>query len=513
MATTDNNAPVKISLMVGPTVGGTGTDSAQQAKFNIKTLLGRVASLNKKSGPFDIAIIVGDIFTDTEDEAQNTIIDTLLSGKIDVPITTYWVPGRRLLPQTIKDHVDKTNGELCPNLTYLGVCGMLTTAQGIKLAYVGGADTNITTTTLTYNPTEVESLLSKAGEPDLLLTFEWPQNVVHGSSETIANVVTTLRPRYHFAVSERSYYEREPYRSGSTDGHVTRFIGLAPFGNKEKMQWAYAMSLVPTVKMSTEQLAEQPANTTDLPFINAGIKRAYNTEDDSAGHQVRWGDNTQDGSTKRGRHSKEPPAGYVCRICNQPGHFIKECPQKTERSALQATKNTGPCWFCLGSPDVAKHLIASIGETFYMALPKGSLVDGTTSNIPGGGHILLIPIQHCDSLQKDKYLKSLTQLYAEYNAVPVVFELNRPGSQQHAHFQVVPVPKDKIDAVSEAIESITSKKQGLQLVDELPVNNILAHALGTPERGDWRQCVVSDQQEAQDTQAFKQAFKPFDFTL
>jgi hypothetical protein len=110
---------------------------------------------------------------------------------------------------------------------------------------------------------------------------------------------------------------------------------------------------------------------------------------------------------------------------------------------------TGPCWFCLGSPDVAKHLIASIGEAFYIALPKGALLDKEISRVPGGGHLLLIPIQHVDNLralpsetvdawmaEKDKYIDSLTQFYAKYDAVPVIFEVCRPGTQQHAHFQV-----------------------------------------------------------------------------
>jgi hypothetical protein len=69
--------------MVGPVISGFDNDPAQQAKFNIKTLLSRVASLNKKSGPFDMAILVGDLFTSTDDEAQHEIIDILLAGKID----------------------------------------------------------------------------------------------------------------------------------------------------------------------------------------------------------------------------------------------------------------------------------------------------------------------------------------------------------------------------------------------------------------------------------------------
>jgi hypothetical protein len=52
----------------------------------------------------------------------------------------------------------------------------------------------------------------------------------------VADLAQQLRPRYHFAVSERQYYEREPYQTDATDRHVTRFIGLAAFGNQEKMQ-------------------------------------------------------------------------------------------------------------------------------------------------------------------------------------------------------------------------------------------------------------------------------------
>jgi hypothetical protein len=34
------------------------------------------------------------------------------------------------------------------------------------------------------------------------------------------------------------------------------------------------------------------------------------------------------------------PEGYVCRICNEPGHHIKECPQAGQNK--EATKRTGP---------------------------------------------------------------------------------------------------------------------------------------------------------------------------
>ncbi len=43
----------------------------------------------------------------------------------------------------------------------------------------------------------------------------------------------------------------------------------------------------------------------------------------------------------------------------------------------------GPCWFCLSSPQVEKHLIVSVGEHVYLALPKG----GLTSQ-----HVMILPI-------------------------------------------------------------------------------------------------------------------------
>ena len=48
----------------------------------------------------------------------------------------------------------------------------------------------------------------------------------------------------------------------------------------------------------------------------------------------------------------------------------------------------GPCWFCLGSPEVEKHLVVTVGETLYVALPKGPLTDG---------HFMIVPIAHEES--------------------------------------------------------------------------------------------------------------------
>jgi Protein similar to CwfJ C-terminus 1 len=77
------------------------------------------------------------------------------------------------------------------------------------------------------------------------------------------------------------------------------------------------------------------------------------------------------------------------------------------------------CWFCLSNPKLAyvhcpfhslglpslrrrKHLLVSLGEECYITLTKGGLPDTTSSDprmrelfpIPGGGHVLIVPISH-----------------------------------------------------------------------------------------------------------------------
>lgn len=60
-------------------------------------------------------------------------------------------------------------------------------------------------------------------------------------------------------------------------------------------------------------------------------------------------------------------------------------PVCTERTADE-------CWFCLSNPKVTKHLIASIGTETYVTLPKGQVCSTDSSPVPGGGHVLIIPV-------------------------------------------------------------------------------------------------------------------------
>jgi diadenosine tetraphosphate (Ap4A) HIT family hydrolase len=98
---------------------------------------------------------------------------------------------------------------------------------------------------------------------------------------------------------------------------------------------------------------------------------------------------------------------------------------------------TGPCWFCLSSPDVATHLVVSVGEQCYCALAKGPIMQG---------HVLLLPVEHYPStvslpgdtlIEMQKYKQALRTTYESQGNTIIAFERYiqlRAGT--HAHLQV-----------------------------------------------------------------------------
>ncbi|XP_022732430.1 zinc finger CCCH domain-containing protein 64-like isoform X2 [Durio zibethinus] len=77
---------------------------------------------------------------------------------------------------------------------------------------------------------------------------EWPSGVTNratasdipagildssGSDSTVSQLVAEIKPRYHIAGNKGAFYAREPYANVDAV-HVTRFLGLASVGNKEK---------------------------------------------------------------------------------------------------------------------------------------------------------------------------------------------------------------------------------------------------------------------------------------
>ncbi|KAI9490653.1 CwfJ C-terminus 1-domain-containing protein-like protein [Zychaea mexicana] len=449
---------------------------------------------------------------------------------------TYFMTGDQPIPEAAQSRIDANDGEVCDNLYYLGKKGTLTTANGLKIAWLSGVPDNNGFTDEDVQALKMTKMpITAPAGVDILMTHLWPSGIENGSkaiqaapangSVTMAQLAAALKPRYYFAAAEGAFCEREPYKNVTGFGppderavdHVTRFIGLGNFLNDTKQRWFYAFNMEPLIK-SPEALTASFPTTTECPFtkeaIAAGKKRPHPEEDDS-------------------------------------GSFFWGGQQNPKRQVES-------CWFCLANPKLEKHLIVSIGSELYATLAKGPLVSSQDkSGVPGGGHIILVPVTHYTTFNKvpaethaqltgeiEKYKNALRAMFAEYGQDMLVFELSRQSFMGHAHMQIVPVPKDKSDSI-EATARQAAKQEGFELTDQVPTGPdvnffklelpngkslvhvlqprerfnlqfgrlIAAKVLGHPEREDWKTCKQTTDEEKNDTSAFKDAFKKYDPTV
>lgn len=209
------------------------------------------------------------------------------------------------------------------------------------------------------------------------------------------------------------------------------------------------------------------------------------------GHHIK--ECPQAGQNKEGgRRTAGPPDSYVCNICSEPGHWIRDCPMKEQRDREReanrqdiANRGADACWFCLANPKVTKHLITSIGTEVYATLAKGPLVSSAQNGVPGGGHILLIPITHYETIQSipmesqidvvtelERYKSALRRMFDKYDKDMVVTEISRHSNRNalaHAHIQIMPIPKGKLDDLRSIIEKEAAKLE-MQFQPNAPVS-------------------------------------------
>lgn len=181
---------------------------------------------------------------------------------------TYFIAGDRPLPPAVQSRIDANDGEVCANLYYLGKRGTLTTASGLKIAFLSGVAATVggqleasKENKLIYTEADIKALqaikmpVNLAPGVDILLTHEWPSGIEKNSSvssniapafasDAIVRVTAATKPRYHFAAAEQKFYEREPYKNITGFGppderpaeHVTRFIGLGDALNNTRQR-------------------------------------------------------------------------------------------------------------------------------------------------------------------------------------------------------------------------------------------------------------------------------------
>eukprot|EP00002_Diphylleia_rotans_P038099 TRINITY_DN8609_c0_g1_i1.p1 TRINITY_DN8609_c0_g1~~TRINITY_DN8609_c0_g1_i1.p1 ORF type:complete len:568 (+),score=91.40 TRINITY_DN8609_c0_g1_i1:520-2223(+) len=463
-----------------------------------------------------------------------------------------------------------------------------------------------------YTPEIIGNFLeqtSRVKDIDVLLTSEWCRgfgNYLHDyeipkgpksrdvtliGSPVLASVIREIRPRYHFCAREDIYYERIPYRNiqrAGSDGYMSdgrhgcRKICLAKVNNTRGQKFLYALNITPIPKMESSDLYQLPERYTECPYQEMDLK--IPTKADTPEPQIPQLPSSMDFMGKKRDRPESTPLGELTantfdelpmefgsnKIKKKPPPEKQFNPPPKPEKEVSAVRNNQEqqnqnrprrdapppdprasfCWFCFSSPQVERHLIASIGDEVYVAMAKGGMEKY---------HCLLVPLQHVEDYhdlsipareEMFKYKNALRRFYDSLDQSVIFFErfMVMKGNN-HMHTQAVPIPKDLAKHAREAFESegrdnsisfedlgprdsvldLTHKGEGYFFV-ELPDHSRLLHRirgrhpfqfgrqaiarlLGNPGLVDWKSCQLPTELETKITQQFKDAFRPFDFSL
>ncbi|KAM7533223.1 hypothetical protein Aperf_G00000126220 [Anoplocephala perfoliata] len=520
---------------------------------NFKLLYNRIRKVLLAAGSFEALFCIGDFFGENGDE-----FDKLVEDSSAIPIMTYLLCPPA--PSSLRFISDLNGCELCPSIKYLGQQGTFTTMSGLRIVYVNvSPDVEADSDTWVTEFPALESDPSFNGV-DLLLTCQWPKFIVptndplskkisEQTSLCVSHIANSVKPRYHFAALNGIFYERKPYRNHRVlqekEKLVTRFIALAQVGNKSNAKYLYALKVKPIDKMTPVELNAQPTDVTENPYFD-NIDRALKEKRRESEVQTDQYFYAMPKKRRIGGSDDHRQAGWKLKKYDN-----SEKPDADPTS----TKVNDACWFCLGNPQVAKHLLVAIATHAYVALPRGPLVRD---------HVLILTVGHHQSwltcskpVRTDitAYKRALRAMYKEDGKAMVSFERNY--KTHHYQLQVVPVPFAVAGAVKKAFLEMSESfpnspckleplPMGSDISDfckagipyfyvELPTGEklfskvdkervptadinfgraVLASdsILNCPDRVNWRDCTESEEDETKLAKEIRERFSSHDFT-
>ncbi|KAG7253652.1 hypothetical protein CRUP_034334 [Coryphaenoides rupestris] len=402
----------------------------------LNALFNRTRTIQKKSGQFDLLLCVGEFFGKTaEAEAE---WKEYKSGAKKAPIHTCILGAAS--QETVKNFPGADGCELAENITYLALVAPLV-RDGAKFRGV-----------------------------DILLTSQWPRgvwnygntpevNTKFCGAASVANLADKLKPRYHFAAIEGAHYERLPYRNHmvlqENAQHVSRFIALASY--------LYAFNIVPMKTMDPTELVKQPQDVTENPYRRSGK--------DNAGGRGGGGRGGGGRGQGRKRPSDEERWGQGGHEGDGDGQQQQHMQHKQPRRPPQ---HTGPCWFCLASPQVEKHLVVPV------------------------------PLDRCATADiKEAFMVQAQEQQMELMEIPEHTDLKQIAPPGTPYFYV---------------ELDTGEKTLLPHHQTLPLQfgrEVLASEalLNIPTRADWKECKQTRAEEEECSGRLREQFKPYDFAL
>ncbi|KHN99979.1 CwfJ domain protein [Metarhizium album ARSEF 1941] len=528
----------------------------------LEPALNKLATVHAKND-FSLAILTGDVFTP---ETEEKTISALLDGSLAVPLPTYFTIGTHSLPERLATRVE-AGEEICHNLHFLGKRSITKTSDGLRIVTLGGLlDTKVVggqsrEQHLPFHTDDDAKGLKGANTADVLLTSIWPANVWSGSkavlkqshqasvqsSQAIAELCAALKPRYHISASPAAFfYEREPFvhqsSSETEPPSVTRFISMAPFGNEAKAKAMYAFSL-------NKSDTAIPRGATASPFTP---QRKRPRDDDGAGYsRFAAHDDYRRGRYNKRRRESPPPGPDKCYFClSNPNASAHMCCSIGDESYITTAKGPLPtsATFADAGLNFPGHLII-IPLPHAPTIPSmGPTTDPTSDAVKAYNEMT----RFRESIQAMISAKSSNKLGV------VTWEISRDRNI-HLIWQLMPIPAEMIrDDIAEAAFRVEAENQnypsfvtrGLAL-EELPTfgdyfrvwlwaddgedrikgkslvmplssdirfdlqfgRRVIAKLLGLEKRFIWQDCQQTVEQETADVEAFRGAFKEWDFTL